>query len=114
MKQILGGCLFAVSALLAGQPAAADTVRVGMKNGKFAPAAVTINVGDRVIWLNDDEDTHHRVNFDDPSLENSEDLRPDKEYSVVFNKPGEFTYYCRYHKKDYGMEGKVVVVDKAR
>lgn len=107
------GHLFAVSALLAGQPAGADTIRVGMKNGMFAPAAVTINVGDSVAWLNDDEDTRHRVDFDDPSLKSSGDLKPGKEYAFAFNKPGEFAYNCRYHK-DYGMKGKVVVVDKTK
>ncbi|MBY0575911.1 MAG: cupredoxin domain-containing protein [Gallionellaceae bacterium] len=112
MKQTLG-CLFAVFALFACQSAGADTVKVGMKNGMFAPAAVTINVGDRVVWFNDDEDTHHRVDFDDPSFKSSGDLRPDKEYAIVFDKPGEFTYYCHYHK-DYGMKGQVVVVDKAK
>ncbi len=112
MKQTLT-CLLAVSALLAVQPASADTVKVGMKNGMFAPAAVTIKVGDRVVWLNDDEDTHHRVSFDDPSLKSSEDMRTGKEYSVVFGKAGEFSYNCRYHK-DYGMLGKVVVEDKPK
>ena len=111
MKQIMG-CLSAVSVLLAAQPAWADTLKVGMKNGVFTPAAITINVGDKVVWLNDDEDTRHRVDFDDPSLKSSEDLKTGKEYSIVFNKPGEFSYNCRFHK-DYGMRGKVVVVNKA-
>ena len=112
MKQIVS-CLLAVSALLAGQSANADTVKVGMKGGVFTPATVTINVGDKVVWLNDDEDTHHRVNFDDPSLKSSEDMRTGKEHAVVFDKPGEVAYYCRYHK-DYGMRGKIVVVGKAK
>lgn len=105
--------LFVVAALLACQSAGADTVKIGMKNGMFAPAAVTINAGDRVVWVNDDEDTHHRVNFDDPSLKSSEDLKTGKEYAVVFNKPGEFAYSCYYHK-DYGMKGKVVVIGKGK
>ena len=113
MKQRILGCLSVVAALLAAQPAGADTVKLGMKNGMFAPATVTINVGDKVVWLNDDEDTHHRVTFDDPALKSSEDLKTGKEHAVVFDKPGEVAYYCRYHK-DYGMRGKVVVVGKAK
>lgn len=112
MKQILG-CLLAVPALLAGPVANADTVKVGMKNSQFSPAAVTVQVGDRVVWINDDEDGDHRVNFDDPSITGSDNLKPRKEYAVVFDKAGEFGYNCRYHK-DYGMRGKVVVRPAAK
>lgn len=112
MRTILG-CLFTVVVLLVGQPAGAGTVKVGMKNGMFVPEVVTVSVGDTVVWLNDDEDTHHRVTFDDPSLISSENLRPNKEYSVTFSRSGEFAYNCRYHK-DSGMKGKVVVVDKGK
>ena len=112
MKQILG-CLCVVPALLAGQPATADTVKVGMKNSQFSPAALTVQVGDRVVWINDDEDGDHRVNFDDPSLPGSDNMKPRKEHAVVFDKAGEFSYNCRYHK-DYGMRGKVVVKAAAK
>ena len=116
MKRIVGrvaGCLWAVSALLGAPAMAAETVKVGMKNGAFTPAAVTIHVGDRVVWINDDEDGRHRVDFDDPAISASGDLKSGKEYAVVFTKAGEFSYNCRYHK-DYGMRGKVVVASPAK
>jgi len=116
MKRLLGrvtGGLCAVSALLGAPAAAAETVKVGMKNGVFTPAAVTIHVGDRVVWINDDEEGRHRVDFDDPSVGASGDLKSGKEYAFVFSKAGEFTYNCRYHK-DYGMRGKVVVASPTK
>ena len=110
MRRILIGL---VPAVLAGQNAWAEDVKVGMKNSLFAPTTVTVRVGDKVVWINDDEDGHHRVDFDDPAIATSGDLKPGKQYAVVFDKAGEFAFSCRYHK-DYGMRGKVVVTNPAK
>ena len=97
-----------VPGLLASGGAWADDVTVGMKNSLFSPPTVTVRAGDRVVWVNDDEDGKHQVYFNDASYGNSGNLKPGAKFSVVFDKPGEIDYYCRTHK-DYGMVGKIVV-----
>jgi len=90
----------------------AEEHRVTMKNWEFTPNALTINIGDSVIWINDD-DSHHKIIFEDTSLKSSENIKPEKEYLLTFNKPGENKYYCKYHH-EYGMYGTIIVkgIDK--
>ena len=102
-----------VFAMLAVSCAWADDVKVGMKNGLFSPPTVVVRTGDRVVWVNDDDDTRHQVYFEQPSYGNSGNLKPGAEFAVVFDKPGEVGYYFRTHK-EYGMVGKVVVTGAAK
>lgn len=85
----------------------AEEHRVMMKNWEFAPNALTIKAGDSVIWINDD-DSHHKIIFEDTSLKSSENIKPEKEYLLTFDKPGEYKYYCKYHH-EYGMLGTIIV-----
>lgn len=49
------------------------------------------------------------VKFEDPSLKGSEErLKPGKRFTVTFDKPGDYNYYCKIHL-DQGMKGKIVV-----
>jgi plastocyanin len=84
----------------------AKTVTVRAVDGnEFAPATVTINVGDTVTWVNDDPDTpHNSVSNDD--LWDSGNLESGAEYSFTFDKAGTYPYVCTYHP---GMNGTVIV-----
>lgn len=85
----------------------AEEYRVTMKNWVFIPKTLTINTGDSVLWINDD-DSHHMIIFEDPSVKSSENIKPEKEYLLTFDKPGEYRYNCKYHQ-DYGMLGTIIV-----
>lgn len=85
----------------------AEEYRVTMKSWVFTPNALIVNSGDTVIWINDD-DTHHKIIFEDPSLKNSENIKPEKKYLLTFDKPGEYRYNCLYHNEN-GMHGTVTV-----
>lgn len=86
----------------------AGEFQVGMKGWEFHPAVLTIQEGDTVIWINDDEDPHN-VKFEDPSLKGSEErIKPGKRFTVTFEKSGEYNYYCKIHV-DQGMKGRIVV-----
>ena len=85
----------------------AEEYRVTMKNWEFAPKALTINTGDSVLWVNDD-DSHHKIIFEDPSLKSSENIKPEQKYLVTFDKSGEYKYNCKYHH-EYGMYGTIIV-----
>jgi plastocyanin len=74
---------------------------------RFAPFAVTLRVGDRVQWVNGDTD-NHTVVADDPFTTAGHDdtnhlllgtasKGGPGQFSLVFNHPGTFVYYCRFH-----------------
>lgn len=85
----------------------AEEHTVTMKNWVFAPNALIIKTGDTALWINDD-DTHHKIIFEDPSLKSSENIKPEKKYLLTFDKPGEYRYNCQYHNEN-GMHGTVIV-----
>lgn len=72
---------------------------------KFAPARITINVGDTVTWRNSDPNTpHNSVSVDD--VWDSDNLETGDEFSFTFEQAGTYGYVCTYHN---GMNGTVVV-----
>ncbi len=77
---------------------------VSIKEMKFNPASVEVNVGDSIRWTNDD-DRDHTVTADDGSFK-SGNLRRGASFEHTFDKPGKFAYSCSYHPR---MKGSVVV-----
>lgn len=76
--------------------------KIMIKNYSFVPQMTTIKVGTKVTWINEDN-VVHTVNsdlFDSPSLNNGES------FSYVFNKKGNFDYFCSLHPK---MSGQIKV-----
>jgi plastocyanin len=84
---------------LAGDPA--DTI----SDFQFAPATITVHVGDTITWTNDGPSPHsataYNGSFDTGTLEKGQSG------SHTFTQAGTFTYYCRIHPF---MHGTVVVV----
>ncbi|MFA5967275.1 MAG: PQQ-dependent sugar dehydrogenase [Patescibacteria group bacterium] len=77
--------------------------RVSIKNFAFSPATLTIPVGTKVTWKNEDAMLHtvtSQGNFD------SGNLTQGKEFSFTFNTKGTFSYICTLHPF---MKGKIVV-----
>ena len=85
----------------------------------FAPSNGTvtqINQGDTVTWRSLDG-THTVSPADGSSFAGSGDLTgPDGTFSVTFDKPGTFSFYCKHHgsvedggKIHHGMWGKIEV-----
>ncbi|NMJ87120.1 MAG: hypothetical protein EX285_04695 [Thaumarchaeota archaeon] len=78
----------------------------------FVPSEVTINVGDTVIWQNNDSGTHTVTSgtIDDPStwseIFESGFAKPGVEYQYTFDTTGDFPYLCQLHP---WMIGKVIV-----
>jgi plastocyanin len=74
---------------------------------RFAPFAVTVRVGDRVQWVNGDTDNHTVVADDAFTTAGHDDTNHlilgtaskggPGQFSLVFNHPGTFVYYCRFH-----------------
>ena len=79
---------------------ATKTVSVAIMGFKFVPADVTVNVGDTVIWTNEDS-APHTVESSDSTLR-SDELSKGDTYSYKFTKAGKFNYICGIHTSMHG------------
>ena len=79
----------------ASAASAEKTDKVDIADYKFAPEAIEVTAGTKVTWTNSD-DAPHTATADDSSFDTG-DLDQGDSKTVTFDKPGEFTYYCRFH-----------------
>ena len=106
--------------LLSSSAAMAATVPVSMTNVRFTPASVTINAGDTVTW-NNQQGFHDTVSGSsgvpnglwNSSAQFGRIMQPGDSYSVTFNNPGTFPYFCSPHWP-LGMVGSVQVIAQIR
>jgi plastocyanin len=70
--------------------AAGKKVTVTIDGLKYSPATVEVEVGDTVVWVNND-DRQHTVTAEDGSFDSGA-LRSGKSYSKTFDKPGRHAY----------------------
>lgn len=75
------------------QQALADTHEVTISKLAFTPAVVQARVGDTVVWRNQDVIDHTATvaGLWDVVIPAGKSAR------LVLDKPGDQTYYCRYH-----------------
>jgi plastocyanin len=78
------------------------------KDDRFTPYAITIHAGDTVRWVNQDTDDHTVVTDDafttaghlgvDHLLPGTDTTKgPPGVFTLRFDRPGTFVYYCRFH-----------------
>jgi len=96
--------LLALVGLLLSMPGWAQEVKIDIKEFMFGPKDLTVAVGTKVTWVNDDQIPHtvaetHKV-FRSAALDTNDS------FSWVFDTPGEFEYFCALHPQ---MIGKIVV-----
>ena len=96
--------LIALVALVAAGTAIAAQSNVAIVDDAFSPPAVTVNVGDSVVWTNAGE-SPHTATANDGSF-NSGRLDPGATFAHTFTTPGTFSYRCEFHSD---MVGQVVV-----
>lgn len=101
--------LFAAAALLAltaaapASGAASGTV-VHIRDDAFVPASLSVKAGDKITFVNDDDDAH-TATADDASWD-SEGLNQGQKWAHVFTKAGKVAYHCTVHPM---MHGTIVV-----
>jgi len=88
------------------KPGTTHTVNIPGED-RFAPFAVTVHVGERVQWVNGDTDNHTVVTDDAFTTAGHDDVNHlilgtaskggPGQFSLTFDKPGAFVYYCRFH-----------------
>lgn len=69
---------------------AGKRVTVAIEGLKYRPNPVEVDVGDTVVWTNND-DREHTVTAEDGSFD-SGPLRRGKSWSRAFEKPGKYAY----------------------
>ena len=93
-----------VVALAIPAPARAALHAVGVLDGSFSPATLTITVGDSVTWTNED-DSPHTVTATDGVFD-SGNLDAGGAFTFTFTEPGTYAYVCNYHDE---MRATIVV-----
>ncbi|WP_085694873.1 MULTISPECIES: cupredoxin family copper-binding protein [unclassified Pseudomonas] len=96
--------LLAVVGLMLSTPAWAQDVKIDIKEFMFGPKDLTVAVGTKVTWVNDDQIPHTVA--ETHKAFRSGALDTDDTFSWVFDTPGEFDYFCVLHPQ---MIGKIVV-----
>jgi plastocyanin len=82
----------------------ADAVRqiIVPEEDRFTPFAITVHVGQKVVWINNDEDDHTVVSddaFNTAGHFGTNVLLPANggRFVLRFKHPGVFPFYCRFH-----------------
>jgi len=119
------GSLAVVNATLSGQPPAFEAAshdamlrrqtsrrgaslaanEIGIDNFKFAPATLTVRVGTKVTWINNDDVPHLIVSVD-KAFKQSPVLDTGNRFTATLSKPGSYKYFCSLHPQ---MQGTITV-----
>ena len=86
---------------------AVRSAKVEIADFAYGPDPVTVQVGGKVTWLNQDS-APHTATADDGSFDTGT-LEEGKLKSETFKEPGTYTYFCEIHPT---MHGTVEVIDK--
>ena len=84
--------------------AQADDANISIDNFAFTPAVLTVKPGVNVIFENHDDIPHLVVASD--GKYRSKALDTNDKFSIAFDKPGEYAYFCGLHPH---MKGKIIV-----
>ena len=84
----------------------AEPPRLDIAGFAYCPTTLTVAVGVEVAWTNADL-APHTVTYHGPEGPvDSGSMLQGQSWSTVFDRPGTFQYYCRFHP---GMTGTIVV-----
>jgi len=86
-------------------PDNAKTNQIVIKDFHFDPQVLTVRSGEKITWINRDEEPHVVVSVE-KQFKKSGPLDTDQEFTITADIPGTYTYYCSIHPK---MTGTIVV-----
>jgi plastocyanin len=89
-----------------GTAPAANGHAVLIKGFKFVPATLTVPVGTKVTFTQEDSTPHTVSGSGNSSFLRSAPLNKGQSYTVTFSKPGTYHYICSIHPT---MHGTVIV-----
>jgi plastocyanin len=79
--------------------------RIEIKDFAFNPQTLTVKSGEKVTWINRDEEPHTIVSVE-KQFKKSTALDTDQEFTITAGAPGTYNYFCSVHPK---MTGAIVV-----
>ena len=85
--------------------AAGKVNKIEIKDFAFNPQTITVKSGEKITWINRDEEPHTIVSVE-KQFKKSSALDTDQEFTITAGAPGTYTYYCSVHPK---MTGTIVV-----
>jgi len=77
--------------------------QIVIKDFHFSPETLTVKSGEKVTWINRDEEPHTVVSVEKQFKKSSD---TDQEFTITAGAPGTYTYFCSVHPK---MTGTIVV-----
>jgi plastocyanin len=78
---------------------------IEIKEFAFNPQTLTVKSGEKIIWINHDEEPHTVVSVG-KKFQKSSALDTDQEFTITAGAPGTYEYFCSVHPK---MTGTIVV-----
>ncbi len=79
--------------------------QIVIKDFDFSPKTLTVKSGEKITWINRDEEPHTVVSVE-KQFKKSTALDTDQEFTITAGAPGIYTYFCSVHPK---MTGTIVV-----
>ena len=79
---------------------------IEIKDFAFNPQTITVKSGEKLTWINRDEEPHTVVSVE-KQFKKSTALDTDQTFTITTGAPGTYTYFCSVHPK---MTGTIVVV----
>ena len=79
---------------------------IEIKDFAFNPQTITVKLGEKVTWINRDEEPHTVVSVE-KQFKKSSALDTDQTFTITAVAPGTYSYFCSVHPK---MTGTIVVV----
>jgi len=97
--------------LLLATAAFADTKSISMMNIAYNPDSLTIHIGDKVTWRNNETGLYapqHTATSDDGHTFDSGYLNPGQSFTFTFTKAGTYKFHCNVHPSQ--MNGTITVL----
>ena len=79
--------------------------QIVIKDFSFNPKILTVKSGEKITWINRDEEPHTVVSVE-KQFKKSNALDTDQEFTITAGAPGTYTYFCSVHPK---MTGTIIV-----
>src|SRR5215469_18061549 len=79
--------------------------KIEIKDFAFNPQSITVKSGEKITWINRDEEPHTVVSVG-KQFKKSSALDTDQAYTIVAGAAGTYSYFCSVHPK---MTGTIVV-----
>jgi plastocyanin len=76
---------------------------ITISNYSFHPAAVTVNKGATVVWVNRDDDVHTIKSTGGPETFASPALDSGNQFRFTFQRAGTYHYTCSVHPYMHGV-----------